>query len=63
MVISGHKAGMINLIFPPESRGDTGNGLKRQWLMENWRNWIYPDGLTEGIWIREPEAVEPWDMD
>ncbi|MET3461736.1 Imm45 family immunity protein [Variovorax atrisoli] len=57
--ISGHKAGKINVAFPRESGDQNGNGLRRDWLIENWNRWVYPDGNFEDAWIRNSELAHP----
>ncbi|WP_431128873.1 Imm45 family immunity protein [Variovorax paradoxus] len=63
MAISGHKSGMIYLIFPSDSTGSAGVGLQCKWLIENWKKWIYPDGTPDEAWIRGPKIVDFLDSD
>ena len=55
IVLSGHKAGMISVVFPAESSLPGHVGLRREWLIENWNKWVYPNGSAEEVWIRNPE--------
>jgi len=55
--VSGHKAGRINTTFLKESGDENGNGLRRDWLIENWSTWVYIDGNARDVWIKDPESV------
>jgi hypothetical protein len=41
MVTSGYKAGLI-LVYLPEVSNVSG-GLDKNWVVSNWKQWIYPD--------------------
>lgn len=56
--VSGHKAGRINTTFLKESGDENGNGLRRDWLIENWTVWVYVDGDVKNVWIKNPESVD-----
>ncbi len=52
MVCSGYKAGLINVILPPESAGEKGSGvLLTSWVIENWQHWIYPECDVAEVYI------------
>lgn len=55
--VSGQKAGLVNTVFPPESSGEGPIGLSRDWIIENWNSWVYPDGNVASVWIRDPSRV------
>lgn len=41
ITITGFKAGINAYVtFPSEK---TKNGLNRQWLIDNWQNWVWPE--------------------
>ncbi|MDP9572368.1 UNVERIFIED_ORG: hypothetical protein J2W66_002861 [Agrobacterium larrymoorei] len=42
MVTSGYKAGISLVYLPPESESKDG-GVSRDWIVSNWKAWIYPD--------------------
>ena len=63
MVASGQKAGMIYVVFPLESSGGDGVGLKIDWLRDNWREWVYPDGVLSEAWIRDPRVIDSFDAE
>lgn len=41
MVTSGYKAGLTLVLLPRESLVE--GGISRNWVIENWREWVYPD--------------------
>jgi hypothetical protein len=55
--VSGHKAGLINTIFPEESSGNSSIGLSRKWIVDKWNYWVYPDGDVNSVWIRNPSKI------
>jgi hypothetical protein len=58
VVVSGYKAGCINIIFPTESSGSTFSiGLQKVWLINNWNKWVYIDGSVDSVWIKNPDSV------
>lgn len=40
MVISGYKAGLTLVYLPAEAKYQ---GIGKQWLIDNWAKWIYPE--------------------
>lgn len=42
MVTTGYKAGLPLVLLPGESNAGR-LGLSREWVLENWGKWIYPD--------------------
>ena len=44
LVATGHKAGLVRVLLPKESEGrENSRGIETQWLVENWKNWVYPE--------------------
>jgi hypothetical protein len=51
MTITGYKAGInCYVTFPRELMK---NGLSRRWLIDNWSNWVVPDGNVETVYVRQ----------
>lgn len=48
IVISGSKAG-CTLVQLPEDSIILNLGIGKQWLIDNWEKWVYPDGPVELI--------------
>ncbi|KQR36114.1 Imm45 family immunity protein [Agrobacterium cavarae] len=42
MVSSGYKAG-IPLVYLPAESESKDSGVSRDWIISNWKAWIYPD--------------------
>ena len=60
IVASGNKAGLINVIFPADSSLKETVGLRKDWLLENWNTWVYPNGSLDEVWVREPTLIDDW---
>lgn len=45
---SGYHAGQTELVFPAESKNETG-GISVTWLKENWSAWVYPECKLENV--------------
>ncbi|GIZ52336.1 Imm45 family immunity protein [Noviherbaspirillum aridicola] len=43
IVTSGHKAGHLLVRLPIEAELPGVNALSRQWIVDNWAKWIYPE--------------------
>lgn len=53
ITITGYCSG-INpyVVFPSEAlSGET--GVSKEWLISNWKKWVWPDGNVEDVWIRK----------
>lgn len=50
IVASGYKAGLILVLLPPESREKT-NSLSANWLIKNWRKWVYPSTNPNSVFV------------
>lgn len=59
-VISGNKSGLVYLILPEDACAANGRGIKREWLIENWTKWIYPDGDVKNGYIRKKFLEHDW---
>lgn len=57
IVMSGYKAGKVNVIFPDSSSSKGKRALNKTWLMDNWKRYFYPDGLPEQAWVTELESI------
>ena len=51
LTITGHKSGINPYVVFPES--PDGN-LRRNWLIENWNKWVWPDGNITDVLIGGP---------
>jgi hypothetical protein len=58
MVLSGPKAGKLNVIFPESSFSPGTYALSKSWLMENWTKYVYADGAPTQVWIAESDSVD-----
>ena len=56
MVISGYKAG-CTLVHLPKEALIPKEGIGKQWLIDNWSYWIYPECPIEDILIFRNELV------
>jgi len=55
MVVSGHKAGLIFVVFPIEAINQPGSGIDIEWLKTHWSTWGYIDcPLQEAHLIFKP---------
>lgn len=50
MVTSGYKAGLISVYLPKNSNA-FGGGLRKNWIISNWKEWIYPDCDISEVYI------------
>ncbi|MCW5259115.1 hypothetical protein D5045_02065 [Verminephrobacter eiseniae] len=57
LVASGHKSGLVPVVFPKESVLQSAGGLSTAWLIANWKKWVYPWGSAESVLVREPETI------
>lgn len=48
IVVGGHKRGSTLLLFPQPSYSSA-FGIAREWLVENWNNWVDPDSSPEDV--------------
>lgn len=58
VVNSGHKAGLILVRLPKESKGHT-NSLSAQWLAKNWKKWVYPETKPESVLVAVKGRPKP----
>lgn len=53
IVTSGHKAGRLLVRLPLEAELAGVNALSRQWIVDNWAKWIYPEcDVAEVLYTR-----------
>jgi hypothetical protein len=57
IVSSGYKAGLILVYLPKESCA-SGGGIERQWIIDNWSLWIYPNCGIEMVFYADNRNVE-----
>ncbi len=57
-VVSGYKAGLTNVIFPPEATYET-CAVNTNWLIDNWYKWGYKECPLEEVWVVENEELFP----
>ncbi|SDF95499.1 Imm45 family immunity protein [Pseudomonas thivervalensis] len=60
-VASGNKAGLLVVRLPVESRFSGTREISREWLVENWAKWIYPDCPVEKVYLFK-QAEIPSDL-
>lgn len=58
VVVSGYKAGLPLVIFPVESYDSSSGSLDRDWLINNWSKWVYPECPVEFVEVAENYTVE-----
>jgi len=46
IVVGGHKRGLTLRLFPKQSYANA-FGISREWIVENWAQWIDPDSHPE----------------
>ena len=51
MTITGYKAGINCYVIFPESARDDDATISSQWLLQNWRKWVWPDGNPDDVWV------------
>lgn len=53
IVATGHKAGLIAILLPPESGCDEagGSGISKRWVIDNWNKWIWPDCSVDDVYV------------
>lgn len=52
IVTSGYKAGLIVVNLPLECCSMAG-GIRKEWIIDNWRLWIYPDCDVSDVCVIE----------
>lgn len=56
ITISGYKAGVNPYVVFPDTVCKV---LTKNWLIENWNKWVWPEGNVNDVWVREPlDALE-----
>ncbi|CNL09011.1 Uncharacterised protein [Yersinia frederiksenii] len=53
IVSSGYKAGLILVLLPLESSLPEVRGLSTQWVIANWKKWIYPECEVNNVYVIE----------
>lgn len=59
VTITGHKSG-INpyVVFPKESQISSDKlALSKEWLIQNWTKWVWPDGDVNDVWVSDSLEV------
>lgn len=59
IVSSGFKAGLFLVKLPIESISDEGHGLSKEWVINNWAKWIYPECNVEDVHILDGYVATP----
>ncbi|HGJ5875059.1 Imm45 family immunity protein [Arsenophonus apicola] len=59
VVSSGHKAGLILISFPTESKSEEGRALSTQWIIDNWAKWIYPKCDVSDVYLFDGYEATP----
>ncbi|MDR9835623.1 Imm45 family immunity protein [Herbaspirillum huttiense] len=49
LVATGLKAGLVLVRLPEDASYEHGRGISRQWLVQNWSKWIYPECPVEKV--------------
>lgn len=68
MVMSGPKAGKVNVVFPNSSYTPNTRGLNKRWLIDNWKKFFYRDGEPHQAWIGSAGSLsvlpngDEWDI-
>jgi hypothetical protein len=57
IITTGHKAGLILLLLPPESCAVGTKMLDKQWVINNWSKWIYPECKIEDVHLLENYTI------
>ncbi|WP_447837777.1 Imm45 family immunity protein [Aeromonas salmonicida] len=57
IISSGYKAGLI-LVYLPKESCSSGGGVERQWIIDNWSLWIYPDCGIEMVFYADNRNVD-----
>lgn len=55
VVTTGHKAGLVLVMLPEESsrESERGSGISTEWLLNNWKTWIYPECSLDDVYVIE----------
>jgi hypothetical protein len=56
VIATGHKAGLVLIHLPKESESRQSRSLSKQWLIDNWSKWVYPECRVEDVYIFEHYA-------
>lgn len=59
VVSSGHKAGLILISLPTESKSEEGRALSTQWIIDNWAKWIYPECDVSDVYLFDGYEATP----
>ncbi|MDC9591021.1 Imm45 family immunity protein [Xenorhabdus sp. XENO-10] len=51
VISTGHKAGSLLVELPKESELTNSVGLKKEWIISNWAEWIYPECDVNDVYI------------
>ena len=57
LVATGHKAGLILVKLPPEAELAGASGISRNWLVDNWHQWIYETCRADEVYLIENYPV------
>ncbi|MBH5330366.1 hypothetical protein H9Q10_11900 [Eikenella sp. S3360] len=62
LVATGHKAGLVLVKLPQEAELAGAAGISRQWVVENWQQWIYETCRADEVCLIEhypvPKPIE-----
>ena len=57
LVTTGHKAGLVLVKLPQEAELAGASGINRNWLVDNWHQWIYETCRAEKVYLIENYSV------
>jgi len=57
LVSSGYKSGLILVVLPKESSGVGRGAILKNWLIENWSHWVYPECDVSDVYLIENYPV------
>ncbi|WP_074900766.1 Imm45 family immunity protein [Pseudomonas simiae] len=56
VIATGHKAGLVLIHLPKECECQQSRSVSKQWLIDNWSKWVYPECRAEDVYILEHYA-------
>ena len=58
-ICSGKQAGLPLVRIPKEATDHSASAVRRDWLIQSWQAWIYPDAKPEEVFVCPPYQIDP----
>ena len=56
-ICSGKQAGLPLIRIPKEATDKQADSIDRDWIIQNWQQWIHPDSKPEDVFVRASYGI------